>query len=81
VTLYLRNSVMSQQVVTVGPQTRVTMVINSLVAPIAQANPSASYEVSLVVWATSGTIVAERPLYFNYHNIAWGGTDIVGFTG
>jgi hypothetical protein len=81
VTLYLRNSVMSQKVVTVGPQTRVTVGINGLVAPIAQANPSASYEVSLVVWATSGTIVAERPLYFNYHNIAWGGTDVVGYTG
>jgi Pro-kumamolisin, activation domain/Subtilase family len=81
VTLYLKNSVMSQQVVTVGPQTRVTLNINSLVVPIAQANTSAGYEVSLAVWATSGTIVAERPLYFNYHNIAQGGSDVVGYTG
>jgi hypothetical protein len=51
------------------------------VVPIAQANPSAGYEVSLAVWATSGTIVAERPMYFNYHNIAQGGTDVVGYTG
>ncbi len=81
VTLYMHNSIMSQQVVTVGPQTRVTMNINSLAAPIAQANTSAGYEVSLVVWATGGTIVAERPMYFNYHNIAQGGTDVVGYTG
>jgi pro-kumamolisin-like protein/subtilase family protein len=81
VTLYLKNSVMSQQIVTVGPQTRVTLNINSLVMPIAQANTGAGYEVSLAVWATSGTIVAERPMYFNFHNIAQGGSDVVGFTG
>jgi hypothetical protein len=81
VTLYLKNSVISQQVVTVGPQTRVTMNINSLVGPIAQANAGAGYEVSLAVWASSGTIVAERPMYFNYHNVANGGTDVVGYTG
>ncbi len=81
VTLYMHNSVKLQQVVTVGPQTRYTMNINSLTVPIAQANPSAGYEVSLAVWASSGTIVVERPLYFNFHNIALGGTDVVGFTG
>ncbi len=81
VTLYMHNSVKLQQVVTVGPQTRYTMNINSLTVPIAQANPSAGYEVSLAVWASSGTIVVERPLYFNFHNIAQGGTDVVGFTG
>jgi kumamolisin len=73
VTLYMKNSILSQQVVTVGPQTRVTLNINSLIVP--------GYEVSLAVWATSGTIVAERPMYFNYHNIAQGGTDVVGYTG
>ena len=81
ITLYMQNSVMSQQVVTVGPQTRVTLNINSLVGPIAQANPRAGYTVSLAVWASSGTIVAERPMYFNYRNIAQGGTDVVGYTG
>lgn len=81
VTLYLAHSIISQQVVTVGPQTRVTVNINSLVAPIAQSNPAAGYEVSMAVWTSSGTIVAERPIYFNYHNVAWGGTDVVGFTG
>ncbi len=81
VTLYLANSIISQQVVTVGPQTRVTVNINSLVDPIVQSNPKAGYEVSMAVWTSSGTIVAERPMYFNYHNAAWGGTDVVGFAG
>lgn len=81
VTLYMANSITSQQVVTVGPQTRVTLNINSIAVPIAQANARAGYEVSLAVWAVSGTIVAERPMYFNYHNQAWGGTDVVGYTG
>jgi hypothetical protein len=82
VTLYMQNSVVSQQVVTVGPQTRVTLNINSIVVPIAQANPRATNEVSMAVWSTSGTIVAERPMYFNFSNgFAYGGTDIVGYTG
>jgi kumamolisin len=81
VTLYMANSITSQQVVTVGPQTRVTLNINSIAVPIAQANPKAGYEVSLAVWSVSGSLVAERPMYFNYHNQAWGGTDVVGYTG
>lgn len=82
VTLYLAHSITAQQIVTVGPRTRVTLNINSIVVPIAQSNPSAGYEVSLSVQAESGTIVAERPMYFDYgSNTAWGGTDVVGFTG
>jgi kumamolisin len=81
VTLYLANSITTQQIVTVGAQTRVTISINSLVQPIAQANPDAGYEVSMSVQALSGTIVAERPMYFNYHNISTGGSDVVGYTG
>ena len=73
VTLYMHNSVISQQVVTVGPQTRVTLNINNFIVP--------GYEVSLTVWASSGTIVVERPMYFNFHNIAQGGTDVIGYTG
>ena len=81
VTLYMSHSIMSQQVVTVGPQSRVTLNINSYVVPIAQSNPAVNGEVSLAVWSTSGTIVAERPMYFDYHNTSWGGTDVVGYTG
>jgi len=82
VTIYLANSIMTQQMVTVGPQTRVTLNINSIVVPIAQANPTAGYEVAMSVQAVNGTLVAERPMYFNYMNgLAFGGTDVVGYTG
>ena len=81
VTLYLSNSVTTQKIVTVGPQSRVTVSINNVVVPIAQGNVQAGYEVAMSVQALSGTIVAERPMYFNYHNVSPGGTDVVGFTG
>ncbi len=81
VTLYLANSISTQKIVTVGPQTRVTVSVNSLVTPIAQANVQSGYEVSMSVQALSGTIMAERPMYFDYHNVSTGGTDVVGFTG
>ncbi|GAC1434209.1 MAG: hypothetical protein PVS3B3_08670 [Ktedonobacteraceae bacterium] len=81
VTLYLANSISTQRIVNVGPQTRVTININSLVVPIAQGNVNAGYEVSLSVQAMSGTVVAERPIYFNYHNTSLGGSDVVGYTG
>lgn len=81
VMLYMSNSIVSQQVITVGPQTRVTLNINSITVPIAQVNPRVDYTVSLAVWTSSGSIVAERPMYFNYKNIAQGGTDVVGYTG
>jgi kumamolisin len=81
VTMYMSHSIISQQIVVVGPQTRVTLNINSYIVPIAQSNPQVNYEVSMSVWSTSGVIVAERPMYFNFHNMAWGGTDVVGYTG
>ena len=81
VTMYMSHSIISQQIVVVGPQTRVTLNINSYIVPIGQSNRAVNYEVSMSVWSTSGIIVAERPMYFNYHNMAWGGTDVVGYTG
>lgn len=81
VRLYLANGFTTEQVVTVGPQTRVTLNINDLVQPIAQANIRAGYAVSLAVQAVNGTIVAERPMYFNFHNVSQGGSDVVGFSG
>ncbi len=81
VTLYLAHGVTTQKIVTVGAQSRVTVSINSLVTPVAQGNAIAGYEVSMSVQALSGTIVAERPMYFDYHNVSPGGTDVVGFTG
>jgi len=81
VTLYLANSISTQKIVSVGPQMRVTIGINSIVAPIARGNPGAGYEVSLSVQAMTGTVVAERPIYFDYHNTSLGGSDVVGYTG
>ncbi|HEU0001465.1 MAG TPA: S53 family peptidase [Ktedonobacteraceae bacterium] len=81
VTMYMSHSIISQQIVVVGSQTRVTLNINSYIVPIGQSNRAVNDEVSMSVWSTSGIIVAERPMYFNYHNTAWGGTDVVGYTG
>ncbi len=54
----------------------------ALYGPLPQSEAAVSaYFRSLAVWASSGTIVAERPMYFNYHNITQGGTEVVGYTG
>ncbi len=81
VTLYMAHGVTAQQIVSVGPQTRVTLSINNLAIPIAQADPNAGYAVSLSVQAIAGTIVAERPMYFTWHTTDMGGSDVVGYTG
>jgi hypothetical protein len=82
VTLYLANSITTQQIVHIGPQTRTTLSINSMVVPIAQSTPSAGYEVSMSVLAMNGgTVVAERPMYFSWHGTGQGGSDVVGYTG
>ena len=81
VRLYLANTITTEQVVTVGPQTRVTLDINSMVLPIVQAAPRAGNSLSIAIQAANGIIMAERPMYFNFHNIAQGGTDVVGYSG
>ena len=79
--VYLGNSITTEQTVTVPAQTRVTVDINAMVEPIVSAAPRAGLSTSLSVQATSGTIVAERPIYFTYGSSDSGGTDIVGFSG
>jgi hypothetical protein len=81
VRLYFANSITTEQVVTVGPQTRMTLNINAMALPIVQATNRAGNSVSIAVQAVNGTIMAERPMYFNFHNLAQGGTDVVGFSG
>jgi len=81
VRLYMGNSITTEQVVTVGAQTRVTLNINSIAYPIVQAAPRAGNSLSISVQAVSGTIMAERPMYFNFHNLSQGGTDVVGYSG
>ncbi len=81
VRLYLANTITTEQVITVGPQTRVTLDINSMVLPIVQAAPRAGNSLSIAILAANGIIMAERPMYFNFLNIAQGGTDVVGYSG
>ena len=83
ITLFVDTYVLQEQVV-VKAQGRKTVSINALVVPIAQnynnMGPD-SYSVSLTVQAfgTNAKIVAERPMYFNFHGDP-GGTDVLGYT-
>ncbi len=84
ITLFTDGYVLQQQVV-VAAKSRQTVFINPIVVPIATAynnNGSKSFEVSLTVQAlgTGAKIVAERPMYFNFHGDP-GGTDVLGYTG
>jgi hypothetical protein len=83
ITLFVDTYVLQEQVV-VKAQSRKTVSINSLVVPIAQTNNNMgpdSYSVSMTVQALGSNpkIVAERPMYFNFHG-APGGTDVLGYT-
>ena len=83
ITLFVDTYVLQEQVV-VKAQSRKTVSINSLVVPIAQTNNNMGvdpYAVSLTVQAlgSNAKIVAERPMYFNFHG-APGGTDVLGYT-
>jgi subtilase family serine protease len=78
-----------QEMLQLQPHSRTTVGINGLVVPMATAfptNPSyVGFEVSMDIQVVnagggSGTIVAERPLYFNYFGDP-GGTDVIGYTG
>ena len=85
VTLFADNTIVQEQL-QLPPQSRSTVFINNLVVPLASAyptNPSyIGYEVSMdiQVMGHTGTVVAERPLYFNYFGDP-GGTDVLGYTG
>lgn len=79
VTLFANSSII-QRTVHLPKQSRTTVDVNSLVVPMAQAYAPNKYEVSLDVQALNGTIVAERPMYFNY-NGSTGATDVFGYTG
>jgi kumamolisin len=74
VTLLTASSLVLQQRVTVSAHSRSTLNINDILNPIQPTS------VSMVVQVIgSGTIVAERPLYFNWFGVP-GGTDVIGFT-
>ncbi len=80
VRLYFADTITTEKVVTVGPQTRMTLDINAMAAPIVKAVSQAGYSVSIAVQAVNGTIVAERPMYFNFFSTDPGGSDVVGYS-
>ncbi|HVB26218.1 MAG TPA: S53 family serine peptidase [Ktedonobacteraceae bacterium] len=83
ITFFVDTYVIQQQII-VKAHSRQTLNINALVSPITNTyvNGSGAPAVSLIVRAlgTNATLVAERPLYFNFNGIS-GGTDVVGYTG
>lgn len=83
ITLFADNTVVQEQLQLL-PHSRTTVNINYLVVPMATAYPTnpnyLGYEVSMDIQAFNGTVVAERPLYFNYFGDP-GGTDVLGYTG
>lgn len=40
----------------------------------------ANQSVSVVITASTGTLIVERPMYFNFHSMALGGSDVIGYT-
>lgn len=83
-TLYADSSVTQQQV-SIGPHSRQTVNINTWLVPIVRANIVAGidpYAVSISVQAlgVGARIIAERPMYFDYHGDQ-GGSDAIGYAG
>ncbi len=59
------------QEITVAPRSRYTVDVNAFLGP--------EQDVSALVYSDN-PIVAERPMYFNYHGVWTGGHDVVGAT-
>lgn len=84
------DSTIEQEMLQLLPHSRTTVYINSFIVSLATAYPTNpiynAYEVSMDIQALNlnggspGTIVAERPMYFNYFGDP-GGTDVIGYTG
>ena len=84
------DATIEQEMLQLLPHSRTTVYINSFIVPLAKAYPSHpiynAYEVSMDVQVLNpgggpvGTVVAERPMYFNYFGDP-GGTDVIGYTG
>lgn len=84
ITLFADTYVMQEQV-SVKAHSRRTVGINGIITPIAQSYynlGSNSFSVSMTIQTIGGgTIVAERPMYFNFGNADQGGTDVIGYVG
>ncbi len=83
VTLFADNTIV-QEIKVLPAHSRTTVSVSAIIYPLATAYPSNprsfAYEVSMDIQALSGTVVAERPMYFNY-NGDLGGTDVIGYVG
>lgn len=88
ITLFADTTIM-QETLQLQPHSRTTVGVNGLVVPMATAYPTnpgyIGFEVSMDIQVVNagggpGTLVAERPLYFNYFGDP-GGTDVIGYTG
>lgn len=82
ITLFFDGTIVQKEV-TLPAHSRTTFFINSIVDPVATAYPSSNgNEVSIDVQAFGGgTVVVERPLYFNFLGVSQGGSDVIGYTG
>lgn len=56
----------------VSPGQRVTENVNADVGP--------DQSVSAIVTVNAGTLLAERPMYFHFRNVDFGGSDVIGYT-
>jgi hypothetical protein len=87
---YSRINTILQEMLQLQPHSRSTVSINSIIVPLAHVYSTSpiyqGYEVSMDIQAFStngdppATVVAERPLYFNYEGDP-GGTDVLGYMG
>lgn len=88
ITLFADGTII-QEMLELQAHSRTTVNINNLVVPMATAYPTNggynAFEVSMDIQVVNanggpGTLVAERPMYFNYFGDP-GGTDVIGYTG
>jgi hypothetical protein len=54
------------------PGQRWTEIVNRDIGP--------NRSVSVVVTASGGTLIVERPMYFHFHSLAVGGSDVIGYS-
>ena len=54
------------------PGQRWTEIVNRDIGP--------NRSVSVVVTASGGTLIVERPMYFQFHAMAFGGSDVIGYS-
>ncbi|MHB8893924.1 MAG: hypothetical protein ACYC99_01940 [Candidatus Geothermincolia bacterium] len=77
ITYMLGDGTTKPQELEVGPHTRTTVTVKSILGE----GDDAAHDFSARVECTNGQqIIAERPMYFNYKGVWTGGHDVVGFT-